>query len=476
MGDKKRVITDYEAILGTRLSDLASYLRLADSLWQEGDQEDAVAIWQDEVLRHDPANLYANWRLLQYESNGNVDRRALFPVTLDSIRPSTDPRAVDYQAQAIVGMRKDNFWSQETQLTILAHQAWYSDSPTTEILFKHLIELASQDADIWYYLGEYYRRQNKLSLAEDAYQQTINLAPDYSPAYLRLGMMDETRFKNGEGQAWLDEALVWYQKYHQLAPDTPIGFRKLLDLCQSSGCDIIDDLVVSEEHLTNRKPEFMINQTLHGWLFQGYDVDETRLIRGEPVWLYLHWLAPAEAQAIPEDDNFYQLGQHWVQMVEVQNIILDGGFEMSQTPLGFPRDIYRSDPAGRQLTTDSRNGQKTTVALLSNTSEFSRTSLATEWFQVNQDKFYLQAGWIRSESERSFMGQRWLGDIEASARYSYVADLTTPITWTHYAEIITPPRGATQSEFRLLNESTIEGQVYFDNLIFVEIDKPKFLE
>jgi hypothetical protein len=298
------------------------------------------------------------------------------------------------------------------------------------------------------------------------------VAPDYSVAYLRLGMLHEAQFANSNCEEYLTQAISWYQKYHQFAPDDPLSLKKLADLCELRKCDSNMWLAQLEDYLNNREPEFAVSQELgNGWLFWGYDVDEARLVRDEPVTLWLYWLTPADATPILSGDNFYQLGDRRVQVVnEVQNIILNGSFEIGQLPIGLPLDAYQASSETRQLVTDVRYGKTTTVALLSNTEDFDQTSFVSKYFPIHQDKFYLQAGWLRGEAGNAYLARRWRGDIGNAVRRSYVIKSVSPEVWTHYAAIITPPNGATEARVRLNNRKTT-GKVYFDNMIFVEIDE-----
>ena len=68
LGDAEGAVTFYEAgWVGDRRPQLrVNYLKLADESWLAGDRERAHDIWQDKVLGHGYADLYAAWRLFQY--------------------------------------------------------------------------------------------------------------------------------------------------------------------------------------------------------------------------------------------------------------------------------------------------------------------------------------------------------------------------------------------------------------------------
>ena len=231
------------------------------------------------------------------------------------------------------------------------------------------------------------------------------------------------------------------------------------------------------EQVAAAEPEHLVGQELDsGWTFLGYDVNEERLIRGEPVDILLYWVGPASANAGSEQDGWYQAGERWVQVLEgVQNLVLNGGFELGTvdgSPTGFPHDIYSADPNTRRLVADVRAGQRTTVALLDNTEVYNRTSFASTYVPINPDGLYLQAGWLKSEEGSGFLGRRWAGDIAKGVLpYDYVVAGVRPDDWQHYAEVTRPLEGATRCQIWLLNYETV-GRVYFDNVLFVEIGLP----
>ncbi len=478
LGDTAPAIAHYEAGgVGDRTPQLlVNYLKLADKLWLAGEQEAAIALWRDKVSGFGYADLYANWRLFQYyagdDEKSNLYRQAVMHFPEPSIMLATDPRLANYQIEAISGVIKDNLWPQEVKLNVLAYQVWHGNTPSTVLLLQRLTELMPEDADAWYYLAEFYRHHGDLQPAKNAYQKTIELAPDYAMAYLRLGTLNETRFTNGEGQEWLSQATSWYQQYYQLAPEDPLGLKKLADLCKLNQCVENIWLTQLEDYLTNREPKFVVNQELDDWLFQGYDVDEDRLVRGEPTTLWLYWQGLADAAPRP-NTNFYQLGKRWVQVVEkAQNLAINGDFETGGEPIGFTKDLYPNQAKTRAIVTDVRYGQATQVALLSNSKTLTATSFVSNDFTVKSDNIYLQAGWIKSEEGSFRMGRQWTGNLKKTGipSFSYMASPITTEPWTHYAEIIKPAEGANETQIWLRNYKAT-GKVYFDNVLFISIGK-----
>jgi hypothetical protein len=212
-------------------------------------------------------------------------------------------------------------------------------------------------------------------------------------------------------------------------------------------------------------PTVPINQTIGEWELLGYEVDESRLARDEPVDLRLYWWVPSNVEPISTDDFYRDAGNRWVQVIyRVPNLIPDGGFEGGAASSFFPYDIYEAAPEIRQVVLDTRDGQPTIVATLNNSQDATQSSFASVPVGVRPDRLYLQAGWLRSEAGRGYLGREWL----PGGQYDYAVCEANPTTWTHYAQVVQPPAGATQAQIWLLNYES-EGQVYFDDMVFVEL-------
>lgn len=307
----------------------------------------------------------------------------------------------------------------------------------------------------------------------------------------------------------LQQAADNYNRYYTLVPDDLLGLKHLADVCaaleevgvgiEDGSCQEAAKRVTGGqgdkgtrrqgegeignspaallwtawlEQVAAVEPEHLVDQELdHGWTFLGYDGDEDRLVRGEPTDLLLYWVGPASANAGSEQDAWYRAGERWVQVLEaVQNLVLNGGFELGV--IGFPHDIYRADPGARQLVTDVRTGQRTAVAMLSNTEVYSATSFASLYIPVNPEGLYLQAGWIKSAGGNGYLGRRWIGDLAAGVRpYNYVVTSVKEGDWRHYAGVTRPLNGANRCQIWLINWRAV-GRVYFDDVLFVEIGVP----
>ncbi len=482
LGEVEQAIAYYEAgMVSDRQPQLAiNYLKQAEQLWLKNDQEAAVAIWHDKLLgQNDYADLYVKWRLHQYYpqdvEKADFYRNQANHFPEESFLLSAEPQLAGYQTEAIAGVLRDNLWTTATKRDVLAYYVWHNNPQSTEFWLQRLIEAAPGEAELWYYLGEYYRRQGQSHQAENSYKQTIELAPDYAWAYLRLGMLNETRFKDSKNQQWLRQAQTWYEQYHQLAPEDPLSLKKLADGCELSQCPENTWLIQLKEELARREPEFLVGDyytQINDWQLLGYDVNEARLVRGEPTALWLYWSAPANGISMTNESHFYQIGERWVQVIEeARNLVPNGGFELGRVPFGFPEDIYSISAQTRTFAADRRYEQDTRVALLNNIDELNHTSFVTDYFPVDQTKFYLQASWLRGEAGNGYFGRQWL----PSRNYDFATMEANPSGWTHYAQVIKPPDGTTTTQVWLLNYESV-GQVYFDNVLFVEIGELSHLE
>ena len=491
---------------------------------RQGDKEAGgqgeVGQWLEQAYALRPGDLYANYCLWkQAREARDLEAAAVYSETLvyfplEVLHPTAE-RLLDYVADAVLALLEEGLWDQNRTLNVVSFLVWqHNEAAGIERLLEQLIERYPNDPDWRFYLGELYYRRGDLARAETAYQQVLAAEPEYAQAYLRLGTIAEAQSQamTPRPQERLEEAARRYKRYHELAPDDLLGLKRLAEVCtaleeegevEDPSCREVAERVsrlgfraepeVSSvqpeispavtlwswwtEQVTAAKPEYLVGQPLgNGWTLVGYDVDEDRLVLGEPVDLLVYWEGPGSMNAGPEQDGWYWAGGRWVQVLEgAQNLIPDGGFEMGAeggTPPGFPADLYGAEPSTRRLTTDVRAGQHTTVALLDNTEVYSRTSFASVEVPIHPHGLYLQAGWIRSVDGYGCLGRLWLGDIASEVTpYDYVVTAVVLNDWLHYAGVVRPLPGANRCQIWLLNY-TATGRVYFDNVLFVEIGLP----
>jgi hypothetical protein len=211
-------------------------------------------------------------------------------------------------------------------------------------------------------------------------------------------------------------------------------------------------------------PEVVLNKELDGWILLGYDGEE-KLLNDQPANLKLYWIAPVGVEPTPSPGFQHVFGRRWIQEIpSVHNLVTNGDFERETSVSNFPGNIYNAPPETRQLATDFRAEHSSTVALLQNTTSFSRSSFVSIPINIDPASLYFHSGWMRSEAGMGFLGRQWL----PSQKYDYVAAEVRKNEWLRYDQIVRPPDKTTQAQVWLLNfDST--GAVYFDDIIFVEL-------
>ncbi len=494
LGEHEQAIAHFEAgSVGDRQPQLiANYLQLAERLWTNGDQIEAISIWQKKVLESSYGNLYANWRLAQYYVDRNetveVYRQELQNFSLEHIAfVPPDPRLDRYQTEAFADLVAEGIWPWESLLDVIAYRTGHDQSPTTEHLLKSLISINSGNTDLYFYLGEMYYRRGDLEQARSTYQQIIDIDPQYAIAYLRLGMINEVSGGSLENTTALNSAIKSYNRYLKLVPDDLLALKKLAGVLKKAETISKESKAATEaaksraswlKQVVAQGPAVIVNQELeNGWKFLGYRTDESHLIRGRPTSLWLYWQGPVGATAGDETNGWYPLGEgHWVQVVETAtNLVFNGGFELGLTeglPAGFPANLYGADSTTRQLTTQDRTGEQSTVAVLKTTEVYSRTSLVSRSIPINSNALYLETGWILTEGGRGYIGYRWTDKPFRHLRaYGYVAPGVRPSSWQHYAGILEPVSDANGVQIRVLNNKA-PGRVYFDNIMLIEVGRP----
>jgi tetratricopeptide (TPR) repeat protein len=101
------------------------------------------------------------------------------------------------------------------------------DLPTAERLYRHLIEIRPQDADVHYIVGEFYMRHQQME-ARNEYLRAVALQPAHNMAHLRLGQFDES---NGN----LKGAIEHFRTAIGASPELAILHRALAEALDKSG-------------------------------------------------------------------------------------------------------------------------------------------------------------------------------------------------------------------------------------------------
>jgi len=208
------------------------------------------------------------------------------------------------------------------------------------------------------------------------------------------------------------------------------------------------------------------------WTLLGYSTNEAQLARGDTTPLVLYWQGPAGAVPGALGGGWVDLqGGAWLQVLPAAASITAGGdFEEGFDP--WPGDIFGAPAAARQLTVTVRSGYTTTVAALVNSATYTSSSLIAELQPITPDTIYLQAGWLRSQGGRGYIGRFWYGDLAPEEQGdSYIVGGGENANWAHYAGVAVPPAGSAEVEVWLLNYES-EGTAYFDDLILAPVPAP----
>lgn len=213
---------------------------LVTQLYEEGEPSDfrkpindtiALAYLQtdliEQVVELRPFDLFANYHLWKRLNQAGEFRGAelyahnLQEYPLEAISPD-QPEFFEFAIAVIPDLIRDNLWDSSSAASVVAYLVWqHYDLSATERLLVQLAELFPDGPDWTFYLAELHHRRGAWNEAELAYRHTLQLDRDYSLAYMRLGMLAETRSEqcHSECDALLQEATEWYSQYGSLVQD-----------------------------------------------------------------------------------------------------------------------------------------------------------------------------------------------------------------------------------------------------------------
>lgn len=201
------------------------------------DLGDAQSLDKARKLR--PNDLYINYSLWKEakETRAVFDeaqyRKRLQHFQLDAIEP-TDDRLLEYVARVIPQLLDNGIWDKQKSQIVVSYLVWqHAESPAIEGLVLDLATRFSNEPQWLFYLAEMYHRRGDLELAERTYRQIVYQRPDFSPGYLRLGMVTEERCSAKDpAQDCLLKAINSYEEYHKYAPDDIVGLKRLIAVSQ----------------------------------------------------------------------------------------------------------------------------------------------------------------------------------------------------------------------------------------------------
>lgn len=177
----------------------------------ETGRQGEVGQWLERALVLRPGDLYVHYYLWkQAQGAGETEAVAAYREALTDFSPGAihpaDERLVDYAAAVMPALLKDELWSREKMLNVVSFLVWqHSEAAGAERLLERLEEYYPAEPDWPFYLAELYCCRGDLERAEAAYRRALEIAPDYAQAYLRIGMLYETRAEEQAVESLLAE-------------------------------------------------------------------------------------------------------------------------------------------------------------------------------------------------------------------------------------------------------------------------------
>ena len=466
-----------------------AYRQLAEVYVGRGELAEARSALEA-LLEQDPEDQFALYYLARaYEEAGERGKAAENYERLRYFELEEGGKIPAYLGGLSAKLEEYGIWGQDEVVNIVSFLVWQGEWGQAEELLARMAMKYPHNPEWAFYRGEMYHRRGELEEALRNYERAIGLDSRYAQAYLRIGRAYEDRALASMPEARsadLQEAARWYKMYHALAPENLLGLKKLVEICEELEWAGIEPESLNlqpealreelERRLAEREPEYKVGQKVgEDWVLVGYDLDEEALKMWSETTIWLYWQPSKPVEM--KKPGWHWAGERWVEVREVRNLVPNGGFEWDLKvgpayPYGWPSGIYKAPLECHELVVDERNGEKTKCARLSNSQTYQSTSFASIEIPIKPGAIYLQAGWIKSEGGKGYLGRRWMGKIEEKPPYNYVVRGVKAESWTHYAGIARPPEGATSCHLWLLNYKST-GKVYFDDILFVELELPE---
>lgn len=336
----------------------------------------------EKVLELRPGDLYTNYHLWkQAQEAADVEAAVAYSETLtyfplEAIDP-TDDRLLDYAVQVMPALLEEGVWAPEKMLNVASYLVWQHNTvASVEQLLESLTARYPAQPDWPFYLAELYHRRGRVERAETAYQQVLQVDPDYAQGYLRLGMVSE------EASGRLSEATKWYVQYNALAPDDLLGLKCLTEACTALGeAGVADEnCIAAAKHLL-RNTRYLVHESSNPNL-EPAAVLQAALATGTDDRRIVAGLLDVPAEAV-------ELGP---------DLVEDGGFEMwiGDSPEGWEwSSMFNREPFAGAAFLGSREGLTPFEAKRS-------ARIDGLWVEQVEDKSPARAGfWYRGEIDVS---------------------------------------------------------------------------
>jgi hypothetical protein len=345
------------------------------------------------------------------------------------------------------------------------------DAGLEKMAFKQLIELIKLNSNqvlAHYYLALFLKDSNWAEFIEEIRKlQDIGAGFIQGEVFYYLGLDSEKRDDE-------ENAAIFYVKAIENNDQLIEAYYRLLDIYEKQ--KRLQDIQNVKSKLINVHPKYEINYTFDdGVVLEGFYFDEIEFEMMPTFKIVLFWQIPSEIHFESEEGKIYKAGTRLYEIKKVKNLITNAAFEFNQISEGYPfgwvEDIYAAPTKSHRIVTDNRGLSENTQCLLLDNTFADKTSCITAPIPVDKNKYYLQAGWIKSEAANAHYGRHWIDLYNRSIAYNYIPLDNARADWRFYSQIIKPPQEAEKCEIWPLNFQS-NGKAYFDNLLFIDIDLP----
>lgn len=201
--------------LGRERQAALNYLGMAEIYLISGNDSTARPLLE-KAIQAWPASLFASYHLARITGDPAWNKR-LYYFDINSL-----DLLDKYSIEAIIELARSGVWEPDLLYRVVNYVLVHADGGPANTLVSRLLDVYPEDSHLWFYLAENYHRQGQWAQAQSAYRHVLDLSPDFSPAYFRMGQIEE--------QSGGSRAVNWYQSYSVRAPRDLGGLRKLVEL------------------------------------------------------------------------------------------------------------------------------------------------------------------------------------------------------------------------------------------------------
>jgi len=283
----------------------------------------------------------------------------------------------------------------------------------------------------------------------------------------------------------IEKAKDYYEKGIELDGNRTIeAYYYLKSLYKKQGR--FEDVERIETELLSLKPDYEVNHKFSDDLILlGYSLNEKEFELFNEGKTTFFWESDKQKSELSDEQkgltNAYKIGNRYYEIKTAKNLAPNFGFEVDPIGVGFSygwdTDIYTNNPRyytpleSHQIIFEENPLGKTQCLSLTNT--LSRcTNCQTDCIAVDENSFYLEAGWIKSINGNAYFGRRWFDSEKSSILYNYAASGISFPQWRFYSQVVIPPSNSVYCRLWVINYEA-QGKAYFDNIIFIRLELPK---